>query len=408
MPTPSPFPRTGHTIAAQPVVGVRALLVAAVVLLGAWTWWFLRARIPVYETSETARLEVFRATHPVDAPVAGRVTAVHMALDAIVAEGDVIAELDTDALRMQLAEAKARASGLGPQLVATRRAANAEEGAISAFRRESTSAIAQAKDRYREGDIQAKQAEDEARRAERLHDRGAVSEAEAVRLRAEADRRAASAAALKGDVLRIERQASTGVSDRRTRIASLQRDLALLDADLASALASTESIQHDIDRHILRAPAAGRIGEIGAMRVGSVVQIGERVATVVAEGDLRVVANFAPAAAIGRVRAGQPAQVRLDGYPWLEYGSLRAVVTDVASELRDERARVELLVPRPSNPRIPLQHGLPGTVEVTVEETSPAMLLLRAAGRLVSSPGAPGRALGAGPAPSASAAAGAP
>ena len=32
--------------------------------------------------------------------------------------------------------------------------------------------------------------------------------------------------------------------------------------------------------------------------------------------------------------------------------------------------------------RIPLQHGLPGKVEVTVEESTPARLVLRAAGKL--------------------------
>jgi hypothetical protein len=47
--------------------------------------------------------------------------------------------------------------------------------------------------------------------------------------------------------------------------------------------------------------------------------------------------------------------------------------------------RVELLV-NGTGARIPVQHGLPGSVEVQVEYASPASLTLRAAGRLVAAP----------------------
>ena len=36
--------------------------------------------------------------------------------------------------------------------------------------------------------------------------------------------------------------------------------------------------------------------------------------------------------------------------------------------------------------RIPLQHGLPGSVEVAVDKTSPARLLMRVAGQWISEP----------------------
>jgi membrane fusion protein (multidrug efflux system) len=74
--------------------------------------------------------------------------------------------------------------------------------------------------------------------------------------------------------------------------------------------------------------------------------------------------------------------VRLEGFPWTEYGEVIARVTNVARELRDGEARVELEVVRAS-PRIPLQHGMPATVQIELEKATPMELVLRAAGRLV-------------------------
>jgi membrane fusion protein (multidrug efflux system) len=100
-----------------------------------------------------------------------------------------------------------------------------------------------------------------------------------------------------------------------------------------------------------------------------------------------MVAEFLPASAMGRIRPGQTARLRLEGFPWAQYGRLAGTVSSVGSEIRGGRVRVELAVrPNPASP-IPLQHGLPGAVEVEVERLAPVSLVLRAAGRLVAGPG---------------------
>jgi membrane fusion protein (multidrug efflux system) len=48
--------------------------------------------------------------------------------------------------------------------------------------------------------------------------------------------------------------------------------------------------------------------------------------------------------------------------------------------------RVEFALIPSAHPRIPLQHGLPGSIEVQTERVSPAALILRSAGELVGSP----------------------
>lgn len=76
----------------------------------------------------------------------------------------------------------------------------------------------------------------------------------------------------------------------------------------------------------------------------------------------------------------QAAELRLDGFPFTQYGSLRTTVTSVAAELRDGRVRVELAL-ADAHVNVPLQHGMPGSVQVEVERTLPAILALRAAGQ---------------------------
>jgi membrane fusion protein (multidrug efflux system) len=117
-----------------------------------------------------------------------------------------------------------------------------------------------------------------------------------------------------------------------------------------------------------------------------VVQAGDKLSAVVPPGALKVIAYFLPSTALGRIQPGQPAHLRLEGFPWTQYGTVAARVTNVASELRDKLLRVELTVDATATSPIPFQHGLPGTIEVEVDHVSPATLVLRTAGLLLAAP----------------------
>lgn len=100
-------------------------------------------------------------------------------------------------------------------------------------------------------------------------------------------------------------------------------------------------------------------------------------------GATTVVAQFSPAVQ-GRIQPGQTARLRLDSYPWLQYGSVPAVVTTVPRTSRDGWLEIRLTIPEEPAPPISLDYGMTGVVEVAVEQVSPAELLLRAAGRGIS------------------------
>jgi membrane fusion protein (multidrug efflux system) len=87
---------------------------------------------------------------------------------------------------------------------------------------------------------------------------------------------------------------------------------------------------------------------------------------------------------MGRVHPGQHATMRLDGFPWAQYGSISATVSRVGTEIRDGAVQVQFAPTSTGNPTAIMQHGVPGVIEVAIERAAPALLVLRAAGLLVS------------------------
>jgi membrane fusion protein (multidrug efflux system) len=117
---PSPFSRTIRSINAESSrLSTIALLVSAAIL-GGWAFWFIAARVAIYETSEAARLEVDSAAHPIEAAAAGRVIKTSLVIGREVHAGEVLVELESDAQRLQLAEEEARVAAVSAQLAALR------------------------------------------------------------------------------------------------------------------------------------------------------------------------------------------------------------------------------------------------------------------------------------------------
>ena len=185
---------------------------------------------------------------------------------------------------------------------------------------------------------------------------------------------------------RLERERRRSESERRTTIARLRGESDRLEGARATALQTIERLRFEVSRRLIVAPVAGRLGEVSTLRVGGFISEGEALGAVVPSGSLRIVAQFLPRAALGRIQPGQPAWMHLDGFPWTQYGALRATVERVGNEVRDGRVRVELLVDASGAVAVPLQHGLPGSVEVQTETVTVAALALRTAGRLIDRP----------------------
>ena len=82
---------------------------------------------------------------------------------------------------------------------------------------------------------------------------------------------------------------------------------------IKAATRAVELAQLDLDRTLLTAPAAGRVAKKSA-EVGKFVNPGQTVLTLVDDSRLWIEANYKETQ-IGRIRPGQPVEVRIDAYP---------------------------------------------------------------------------------------------
>ena len=386
---PIAFSRSLRALGAESARGTVVGVVLAVGFLVAWSTWLVLARVSLIATSEQARLEVARAAVPLAPVVDGRVLEASLELGRRVAAGERLLELDSRGLQLTRAEVDAQRQGLLTELGALAGEHAALAAAIAAFEAGGRTRQSEASASAQEAQIAAAFARSMAERSESLRGLG-VESGEAAELLQARERGSAAVATIRRlQVARTRAELGERLATMRIDLARTSRMEAELQRELAVKIAALATLDHQIDQHSLRAPIAGRLGGVVPLQAGAVLARGAVVARVIPDDPLRIVGRFSPAS-VGRIRPGQPARLRLDGFPWTEFGSLHGRVTAVASEAEDGLVRVECdMAPETSDmsegtsSRIPAEHGLTGVLEVEVEAVTPAALLLRTIGQAI-------------------------
>jgi tetratricopeptide (TPR) repeat protein len=162
----------------------------------------------------------------------------------------------------------------------------------------------------------------------RLTKVGGSSELELLHARAEEAKRRYNQVALTLEIARLESDTLKRGAENRARFEKLRRDADDLEGQINSTVSLLKVLETDIERHRVRAPASGRVGDVVPLPIGAVLRAGERLGVVIPKSGLKVVADFSPSA-LGRVRKGQAARLRLEGFSWVQYGSLETRVTKV-------------------------------------------------------------------------------
>lgn len=356
-------------------LGPRLLLMAAV--LGAWVAWLVCARVPVYAMSQSGRLEVRAKTHRAAAASGGKVVRLALELGAEVEAGQLLLQLDDSLERKKLDEAEAQVRALDLRERALRAQLRAESDVQSFQARAAEGAENRAQVAVDEAGQSSLYRERMQQIADQLHREELISHIEALQSEQDLAASRLHVSAAQADLSRQRADGQYAHALQSARVAALTRELADLSALRVSTLAAVDTARAQLERRVVRAPLAGRIGSVAALQIGDVVHEGELVATVIPSERLRVVAEFSAADALGRVKPGQLARVRLSGFPLLEFGTLGAVVRRVASEPERGSVRVELSLADNPNTHLPLQHGVPGVVEVRIERAAPWRFLTR-------------------------------
>src|SRR5689334_4980954 len=74
----------------------------ACVILGCWLVWSMVTRVAIYRSSLHGRIESREPARPIQVPVAGVVTRWQLSLGRRVAAGEVLVQLDTTSLELEL------------------------------------------------------------------------------------------------------------------------------------------------------------------------------------------------------------------------------------------------------------------------------------------------------------------
>lgn len=386
------FARTGSLLEADGFRGSALILVAAGALAIAWAAWFVKAEVPLYEVTGTARLETMRSAFVVQAPMDGKLVEAQLTVGRVVKEGDELARVESVLQKLERGESNTKISTIDDQVRGLRQQLTLSERAGEEERRTTLSAIEVSQSQLRSAEAPAKYLEGEAERIKKLHAQGLVAERDHQKVLSDLAAQKATVESLRLTIARLEREQRQRDSERMVRHQQIQSEITRLDGDSRNIRTALGRLDFEIDRRVIRAPVAGVIGEAAVLRPGAFLTAGQKLTAIVPSGGTILVAQFPPAAAMGRIRPGQLARIRMEGFPWMQYGSLTGRVERVASEVRDNIVRVELSI-QPSGSRIPLQHGMPGSVEIEVERISPAALAMRLAGSFVTSPRGRGAAV---------------
>jgi membrane fusion protein (multidrug efflux system) len=378
------FNRTARALGRDPSGRAWWLPLALALLLVAWGAWAFLARLTVYAVSDVARLEVDQAAYPIEAPVDGRIVATHIVLGSTVAAGDPLLELDAEPFRLERAELVAKREGYVSELKPLQAQIHAQEEQVENLSRARSTSGDELAAQLQQQEAALRLAESVLHRAESLHADGLTAEIELERAKTDLAECRANVDRCRAALERQDWDRRAQASELAATLEETRHDEALALREISVADAAIRRLDNEIDRRTIRAAIAGRLGETLNARVGQYVAQGTRLGAVVPSGELRIVAEFKPEEALGRVRAGQSARFRLRGFPWIEYGSVPARVTGLASEALSGNARVELAVANDSDFKVALQHGLPGRLEIAIERVSPATLVLRAAGAWLS------------------------
>ena len=376
----TPFNHTLQALMVDSTRQGRLGLVSVVIVLSIWLVWFLFADVGIYKTAP-AQLQAELDIHTVEASTGGRVVATHMAVGREVHVGDILVELEDTAVRLKLAEHTAKLDSARAQL-RTIKAEIIAQGQALADTREATPMVrAETQLRYEQAQSAAQLAEDELARWRVLREGSFVTDLQVIDRETTARRRRSEAEELLLAISRQKLDRSAGEADRDASVERLRRDAAQLAGLIATTVKVVQQIEHEGRSYILRAPVNGPLAHVAELRPGMMVRSGERLATILPGGELKIMADFPPQV-IGHIRPGQSAALRLDGFPAEQYGRVTASVLRVAQEPRADKIRVELAITA-RHVAVPLQHGLLGAVEIEVDRISPAVLILRAAGALL-------------------------
>ncbi|SEB36275.1 hemolysin D [Nitratireductor aquibiodomus] len=172
--------------------------------------------------------------------------------------------------------------------------------------------------------------------AEKLMERGISSREAYLKVRAAYDDLQAEKHVVERQIAKTKAEASV-LETERAGLFSANQNRAMqrrdkIDARLAALRQERRALDERIAAATLRAPVSGTVEQLAVSTIGGVVQSGQDLMRVVPrDSELEFEALFSNQDS-GFLKVGQSARIRLDAYPAERFGSVMAVITDIATD----------------------------------------------------------------------------
>lgn len=176
--------------------------------------------------------------------------------------------------------------------------------------------------------------------------------------------------------LRRERAEAQAVQlETNKQKASLELEIAQIDARIRENKTLLAKAQEQLRQKYLTAPVDGVILTLNLKKSGEVVQAGQTLAEVAPEGVPLVLLAELPNREAGFIKSGLTAQVKIDAFPYQDYGVIGGKVGKISTATRTDQDlgeiyQVEILLdrdsPRPGQGAPAFKPGQTGTAEIII------------------------------------------
>ena len=265
------------------------LAVASLIVLGLGAgagWWWLQKQ--AFETTDNAYVEA--DTISVSPQIDGYVADILVHDNEAVSPGQVLVRLDPTDAKTRLDQALAAAAAARAAVSSVDDRSSLEQAMIQ----EKLAALSSA-------EAAARRASADLDRYTALAGRGFATAQHLQETKAASDQSSAAVDQAKA-ALEAERRSAASLTSTRSQ--SL--------AEVEAAEAAVEKARIDLERTVIRAPAAGVIGA-RSVRPGQYVRPGGAIMAIVPLGETYIVANFKETQ-VSRLRIGQPVEIRADAF----------------------------------------------------------------------------------------------
>jgi hemolysin D len=130
--------------------------------------------------------------------------------------------------------------------------------------------------------------------------------------------------------------------ESQQKIKQLELEIAQLEGQMADARNQLLSAQAKLRYNYLRSPIDGVVSVIDLQNVGEVVQPGKTVAEIAPKGAPLVLSAKVPNREAGFIKKDMPVKVKLDAYPYQDYGVISGKVTSVSADAKEDEKLGEI------------------------------------------------------------------